>query len=140
MESHTVLMFVNGQAMSGGVLNDALAGARCLGPVRTSPRYRFFSFDDEFPGLARAGVDGWQVPGELYEVSYRQLREELLPREPQQLELSVIELEDGRCCLSMVCRDSLDELAAAAEITAPGGWRAHLRTHLDLDTVTGGAQ
>jgi gamma-glutamylcyclotransferase (GGCT)/AIG2-like uncharacterized protein YtfP len=119
-------MFVNGQAMSGGPLNDALASARYVGQVRTAPAYRFFSFDDVFPGLAPVQDGGWSVPGEVYEVTYIELREKLLPREPAELELSVIELEDGRGALSMVCRSLPGSGDAAHEITGPGGWRQHL--------------
>ncbi|MEU4312469.1 gamma-glutamylcyclotransferase [Nocardia sp. NPDC024068] len=125
MSDDAVLMFVNGQAMRGGSLNDALASARYLGAVRTAPRYRFFSFDDVFPGLARVSEGGWQVPGEIYRVSYADLRDNLLPREPAELELSVIELEDGRGSLSMVCRHLPGPGDPAREITAPGGWREH---------------
>ncbi|MBN9759763.1 MULTISPECIES: gamma-glutamylcyclotransferase [unclassified Pseudonocardia] len=123
--SDSVRMFVNGQAMSGGPLHDALAGARFLGPVRTAPDYRFFSFDDVFPGIAPVPDGGWSVPGEIYEISYTQLRRDLLPREPAELELSVIELEDGTGSLSMVCR-TLPGATDAVEITAAGGWREHL--------------
>ncbi|MDV8071147.1 hypothetical protein R4P64_32020 [Rhodococcus sp. IEGM 1366] len=126
MSPNTVLMFVNGQAMSGGSLNDALSSARFVGAVRTAPAYRFFSFDDEFPGLAPVDVGGWSVPGEIYEVSYAELREKLLPREPDELELSVIELEDGRGSLSMVCRSLPLVTDSAREITTPGGWREYL--------------
>lgn len=125
MSDEIVRMFVNGQAMRGGSLNDALAGARYLGQIRTAPRYRFFSFDDVFPGLAPVAEGGWAVPGEIYAVSYADLRENLLPREPAELELSVIELEDGRGSLSMVCRRLPGPDDAAHEIIAPGGWREH---------------
>lgn len=126
MPQDTVLMFVNGQAMSGGPLNDAFASARFLGSVRTAPEYRFFSFGDVFPGLAPVPDGGWSVPGEVYEVTYQELRDKLLPREPDELELSVIELEDGRGVLSMVCRSFPGNDGRAQEITAPGGWREHL--------------
>src|SRR5262245_38650777 len=65
-----VRMFVNGQAMSGGSIHAPLADAEFLGPVRTAPRYRFWSFRDEFPGLEPVAASGWSVPGELYAVSY----------------------------------------------------------------------
>ncbi|QRY54247.1 allophanate hydrolase-related protein [Mycolicibacterium septicum] len=126
MSFETVLMFVNGQAMTGGPLNDALASARFVGPVRTAPAYRFFSFGDVFPGLAPVRDGGWSVPGEIYEMTYAELRENLLPREPAELELSVIQLEDGRGALSMVCRSLPAGDDLAREITAPGGWRQHL--------------
>lgn len=122
----TVLMFVNGQAMSGGVLHRALASARFVGPARTAPAYRFLSYADAFPGLLPVGDGGWAVPGEVYEVSYSQLRTALLPREPDELELSVIELEDGRGALSMICREDERGADSVREITDAGGWRAHL--------------
>lgn len=121
-----VRMFVNGQGMSGGELSDAFAGGRFVGEVRTAARYRFFSFRDVFPGLLPVREGGWAVPGEIYEVSYADLREGLLPREPAELELSVIELADGRGSLSMVCRRDPTGLPGVTEITEPGGWRAYL--------------
>ncbi|WP_067679648.1 allophanate hydrolase-related protein [Nocardia miyunensis] len=126
MSATTVIMFVNGQAMRGGPLNDALSSARFLGSVRTAPGYKFFSYDDVFPGLAPVSDGGWSVPGEIYEVSYTELRAKLLPREPAELELSVIELEDGRGSLSMVCRRLPGSEDSAREITATGGWPEHL--------------
>ncbi|BBG01056.1 MULTISPECIES: allophanate hydrolase-related protein [Pseudonocardia] len=123
----TVLMFVNGQAMSGGELNDSLAGARFAGRVRTAPEYRFYSFADVFPGIRHTGADGWSVPGELYEVSYADLFGRLLPREPAELELSVIRLDDGRHSLSMVCRSGATEAGTVTEITHTDGWLGHLR-------------
>ncbi|MGC5012335.1 allophanate hydrolase-related protein [Streptosporangium sp. DT93] len=122
-------MFVNGQAMSGGSLNTALSGARFVGPAETAPRYRFYSVREEFPGLypaASAGLAGYAVPGELYEVSYRILREHLLPNEPEELELGVIELSDGSGSLSMRMRDASLTLPGVVDISEAGGWRAHL--------------
>lgn len=118
-------MFVNGQAMSGGSLNAALAGARFLGPATTAPRYRFYSVRDEFPGLHPVG-DGYAVPGELYEVTYEILRDHLLPGEPPELELGVIELADGSGSLSMRMRAEALEAPGVVDISETGGWRAHL--------------
>ncbi|MDA0637329.1 gamma-glutamylcyclotransferase [Nonomuraea sp. MCN248] len=119
-------MFVNGQAMSGGSLNAALAGARFLGPATTAPRYRFYSVRDEFPGLHPVAEDGHAVPGELYEVTYEILREHLLPGEPPELELGVIELADGSGSLSMRMRAEALEAPGVTDISEAGGWRAHL--------------
>jgi hypothetical protein len=121
----TVLMFVNGQAMSGGTLNDALTDADFVGPVTTAPKYRFYSIRDEFPGIFAVDGVGAAVPGELYEVSYAVLRDKLLPREPAELELSVIELDDGRGCLSMRLRDEFVDAEGVHDISAFGGWRAY---------------
>ena len=115
----TVRMFVNGQAMRGGSLHHALSDAEYLGAAVTAPRYRFLAFGD-FPGLQPVAAGGGAVEGELYAVSYAQLRERLLPGEPPELELSVIELADGSGTLSMVVRH--DAGARAVDITAHGSW------------------
>ncbi len=116
-------MFVNGQAMRGGSLNHALSDAEFLGPAVTAPRYRFLSFGD-FPGLDPTDEGGGAIEGELYAVEYAHLRERLLPGEPPELELSVIELSDGSGSLSMVVRPGAG--AHATDITAYGSWRRWL--------------
>lgn len=124
----TVRMFVNGQAMRGGSLHHALTDAEFLGEVRTAPRYRFLSFGD-FPGLVAADSDhpgdsgGAGIAGELYAVDYAHLRERLLPGEPPELELSVIELDDGSGTCSMVVRAGSAQ--AGVDITEHGGWLAY---------------
>lgn len=126
-------MFVNGQAMRGGDLNPALAGATFIGEVRTAARYRFYSVRDEFPGLFPVQASGAAIAGEIYAVSYARLRDRLLPREPRELELTVIELEDGSGALSMRMRDEAIDSPGVIDITEHGGWRNYLR-HLDAGT------
>jgi hypothetical protein len=121
-----VRMFVNGQAMSGGSLSDALRGARFLGATRTASRYRFYSVRDEFPGLHPVEAGGRSVPGELYTLPYEMLRERLLPREPAELELGVIELADGTGSLSMRMRAEALIAPGVIDISDAGGWTAHL--------------
>lgn len=118
-------MFVNGQAMSGGSLNPALEGARFLGPAQTAAGYRFFSIRDEFPGLVPVPEGGEPIVGELYEVTYEILRRQLLPNEPPELELCVIELADGSGSLCMRLRPALLQAPGVADITRWGGWRAY---------------
>ncbi|EBA00057.1 gamma-glutamylcyclotransferase [Marinobacter sp. ELB17] len=118
-------MFVNGQAMSGGSTNFALEGATFLGKVKTAANYRFYSVRDEFPGLFPVRDGGAKIPGELYDVSYAQLRDRLLPSEPGELELTVIELEDGSGSLSMCLIESAISLPAVVDITVSGGWLAY---------------
>ena len=125
---NTVRMFVNGQGMSGGSLSDALAGGTFLGPALTAPRYRFFSVRDVFPGLHPVEEGGVAVPGELYEVEYAVLREHLLPREPVELELGVIEMSDGSGSLSMRMRAEALDLPGVVDISDEGGWLAYLAT------------
>lgn len=113
-------MFLNGRAMSGGSLNDALIGAEFVGPMSTAPRYRFYSVRGEFPGLAPVSDGGAAVVGELYRVSYAMLRDRLLPREPPEPELGIIELADGSGSLSMRMRDGAEGGDGVADITGQG--------------------
>jgi gamma-glutamylcyclotransferase (GGCT)/AIG2-like uncharacterized protein YtfP len=122
----TVRMFVNGQAMRGGSLSDALADARFLGAALTAPRYRFFSVRDEFPGLHPVTESGAAVPGEVYEMPYAMLRDSLLPREPAELELGVIELAEGQGALSMRMRAWALDAPGVTDISGAGGWLAYL--------------
>ncbi|SHM19208.1 allophanate hydrolase-related protein [Vreelandella subglaciescola] len=124
----TVRMFVNGQALAGGCINFALEGATFLGCVNTAANYRFYSVRDEFPGLLPVREGGANIPGELYDVSYTQLQDRLLPNEPEELELTVIKLEDGSGSLSMRLRESAISLPAVVDITASGGWLAYRKS------------
>lgn len=121
-------MFLNGGAMRGGPLHHLLGGAPLVGVVRTAPKYRFYSVGDRFPALdpepaAGAGVC---VLGELYDVPWDTLRDRLLPAEPAELELGVIELEDGSGTLAMVRRRSYAEPDQAyRDISEHADWRAY---------------
>lgn len=125
------LMFLNGGAMQGGPLHHLLTGAQFVGVVRTAPKYRFYSVGDRFPALAELTgphvcETGIPVAGELYDVPWEVLRESLLPAEPAELELGVIELEDGSGCLSMVRRRSYHEPAGLyLDISDHADWRSY---------------
>lgn len=119
-------MFVNGQAMSGGTLNHALTGARLVGDATTATRYRFYAVRDEFPGLYPVSEGGVGVPGEVYEIEYATLREKLLPNEPAELELTVIQLDDGTGSLCMKMREESLRLPDVVDISDRGGWLAYL--------------
>ena len=122
---NTVRMFVNGQGMSGGEFNDSFADATFLGEISTAPSYRFFSVRDEFPGLHPVTADGCAVPGEVYELPYLMLAQRLLPREPAELELGIVELADGSGALSMRMRRDALEAVGVEDISDVGGWRAY---------------
>jgi hypothetical protein len=81
---------------------------------------------DEFPGLHPVEIDGVNIPGELYSMPYEMLRERLLPREPAELELGVIELHDGTGSMSMRMRTSALEGPGVTDISDAGGWLAYL--------------
>ncbi|KAA0973026.1 hypothetical protein FQ154_20305 [Paeniglutamicibacter gangotriensis] len=123
-----VKMFVNGQAMSGGSINGMLGRATFLGEASTAARYRFYSVRAEFPGLSPVESSGRSIRGELYEVSYDILRRSLLPAEPAELELTVIELNDGTGSLSMAIRREALNAPGVVDITDFGGWRNYLKT------------
>ncbi len=117
-------LFCNGEGMRGGAVHANLAGETFLGEARTAPRYRFCSVRDEFPGVVDVGAaDGGSVRGELYDVELRTLLERFLPGEPPELELGVVELDDGRAVLGMVLRP--EERDRHRDITTSGGWRAY---------------
>lgn len=118
------LMFLNGGAMRGGSLHHLLRGAPLVAVVRTAPKYYFHSVGDRFPALEPGGDTA--VSGELYEVPWEVLRESLLPAEPDELELGVIELDDGSGTLSMVRRRAYSEPAGVFhDISAHASWRAY---------------
>ena len=120
-------LFCNGGAMRGGNLHHNVSAHTFLGTVRTAPKYRFFSVRDEFPALLLAEAGGASIEGELYDVPIGDIRTDFLPEEPEELELTVIELSDGRSVLAVGLRPGLlgsraDELS---EITDHGGWRRY---------------
>ncbi|HYU85897.1 MAG TPA: gamma-glutamylcyclotransferase [Kribbellaceae bacterium] len=122
-----VNLFLNGEAMRGGRLHHTVAGHPFLGEVRTAPRYRFYSVRDEFPGLAPAadGADGAGIAGELYDVPLAVIAERFLPDEPPELELGVVQLEDGSYALAVQLRPGETGPGRHQEITSYGGWRAY---------------
>ena len=121
-----VYLMTNGEGMRGGRLHDNIAQHPFVGERTTAPKYRFFSVRDEFPGIFPVGRGGGSVRGELFDVPLEVIRDRFLPAEPAELELGVIELEDGTATLSMVLRES--ERDRHTDITEHGGWRAYRET------------
>jgi hypothetical protein len=117
-------MFLSGTAMTGGADHQLAGDAPLLGPASTAARYRFHCVEDRYPALEDIGPGGVAVLGELYDMSYRQLREVLLPGEPTGLELGVIELADGRGSLAMVLRRPHPG-SPATDISEFGSWRRY---------------
>ena len=118
------LMFLNGDGMRGGRAHYTIEGVPLVGERRTAPLYLFFSVRDEFPALYPAADGGQPVLGELYDVPMGPLSA-LLATEPPELELSIIELEDGELSFAMVLRESEHALGIHQDITSYGGWRAY---------------
>jgi hypothetical protein len=79
--------------------------------------------------------------GEVYDLSYEQLREVLLPGEPDGLELGVVELADGSGSLAMVLRrpypnDTTPKLPPLTDISELGSWRAYRAAGSPAGTTT----
>lgn len=121
-----VHMFLNGGGMRGGPVHHHIASAPFVRETRTAPKYLFFSVRDEFPALWPVRDGGHAIVGEVYDVPLEMLRDGLLPDEPPELELSVIELEDGSASLAMVLRRTEFESGVHREISEYGGWRRYL--------------
>ncbi len=119
-----VLMFLNGDGMRGGRLNALLDGAPLLRTARSAAKYRFYSVGDRFPAMI-AAADGRSVIGEVYDVPLEVLRDRLVPNEPPELELGLIELEDGTACLATVLRANLLGSPELIDISDIGDWRAY---------------
>ena len=130
------LMFLTGDGMRGGPLHRHISGAPLIGERQTAPRYRFYSVRDEFPALCPVSEGGRAIRGELYDVPMGQLQE-LLEREPPELELSVVELAAGtspageplaaELSFGMVLRRGERGRGVHTDITRYGGWRAYRR-------------
>ena len=118
------LMFLNGDGMRGGRAHYTIEGVPLVGERRTAPLYRFFSVRDEFPALYPVAEGGQPILGELYDVPMGPLSA-LLATEPPELELSIIELEDGELSFAMVLREAEHALGIHKDITSYGGWRAY---------------
>jgi hypothetical protein len=125
------LMFLNGTAMSGGADHHLVGDAPLVARTATAPRYRFHAVDGRYPALEDVGAGGAAVEGEVYDLSYAQLREVLLPGEPAGLELGVVELADGSGALAMVLRrvcprlPSLLDISDVSDIPPVASWRAY---------------
>jgi len=108
------LMFLNGTAMSGQKDHACHAGSTFLGPARTACAYRFFAVRDEYP--------------ELFEIPEPVLRNQLLPAEPAELELGMIQLIDGEEVHAMLLRpERLKAGDKVVDISELGGFRAYMR-------------
>jgi hypothetical protein len=120
------LMFLNGTAMVGGADHHLVGGAPLVTATTTAPRYRFHAVGGRYPALEDVGEGGAAVQGEVYDLSYEQLREVLLPGEPDGLELGVIEMADGTGSLAMILRRGYPVLPDLTDISELASWRAYL--------------
>jgi hypothetical protein len=123
-------MFLNGGGMRGGTLHHLLRGAPLVSDqARTAPRYRLHSVGDRYPALEPVLTGGTAITGEVYDLPLDVLRDSLLPAEPPELELGVIELAydlgGGTASLGMILRRPCPPLDELTDISHYGGWRAY---------------
>jgi len=122
------LIFLNGGAMRGGPLHHLLDGSPLVSVTTTAPHYRFYSVGDSCPALSPVAHGGTEVHGEVYDVPMDVLRDKLLPAEPPELELGVIELADGTSSLAMVLRRPYTSYTRLIDITEHGSWTEYRKT------------
>jgi gamma-glutamylcyclotransferase (GGCT)/AIG2-like uncharacterized protein YtfP len=121
------LVFLNGGGMRGGPLHHHLQGAPLIRAARTAPRYRFWAAGPgNFPAMQPVDEGGCSVAGEVYDVPLEVLMRHLLPAEPPELELGIVELDDGTACLAMVLRQRFGGADGLVDISDIGDWRAYL--------------
>lgn len=123
-----VYMFLNGGGMRGGDIHHQLLGAPLVKETRTAPRYRFYSVDDRYPALEPVEDGGVAVAGELYDLPMETLRDSLLPAEPPEVELGIIELEDGTPSFAVVLRREFKCTATLTDISDIASWRKYRET------------
>jgi gamma-glutamylcyclotransferase (GGCT)/AIG2-like uncharacterized protein YtfP len=121
------LMFLNGTGMSGQATHWIVGDSPLVATTSTAPRYRFHAVAGSYPALEDVGDGGSSIIGEVYDVSYEQFREVLLPAEPPGLELGVIELADGSGSFAMVLRREHTSEDDVEDISALGSWRDYQR-------------
>jgi hypothetical protein len=111
--------------VSGGADHHLVGDSPLIARTTTAVRYRFHAVDGSYPALEDVGPGGAAVHGEVYDLSYAQLREVLLPGEPDGLELGVIELADGSGSLAMMLRREYAQHPSLVDISATASWRAY---------------
>jgi gamma-glutamylcyclotransferase (GGCT)/AIG2-like uncharacterized protein YtfP len=122
------LMFLNGTGMSGQATHWIVGDSPLVSTTSTAPRYRFHAVGGAYPALEDVGEGGASIVGEVYDVSYAQFRDVLLPAEPPGLELGVIELSDGSGSFAMVLRREHVEPQDVVDISGLGSWRDYQQT------------
>lgn len=120
------LLFLNGGGMQGGPLHHNLQDAPLVRTARSAPKYRYFSVGDRFPAMQEVSSGGYAVLGEVYDVTLEILHDHLVPSEPDELELGIIQLDDGTACLATVLRKDFHGAENLVDISEVGDWRQYL--------------
>lgn len=128
--SGQVQVAVCGAHLSGLPLNGQLTqrGATLVRAVRSAPLYRFYALPGGppfRPGMVRVAEGGGAIELEVWELPAREFGS-FVAGIPAPLGIGTVLLEDGTSVQGFVCESHA--VAAATDITALGGWRAHLKT------------
>lgn len=123
-----IALAVCGAHLSGLPLNRELTrlGARLIRACRTAPEYRLFALSGgppQRPGLVRDTGTGAAIAVEVWGLP-RKAFGAFLAGVPAPLAIGTVRLEDGSTVNGFLCETA--GLSGATDITALGGWRAHL--------------
>jgi allophanate hydrolase len=126
--SGQVQVAVCGAHLSGLPLNWQLTqrGATLVRTVRSAPRYKFYALPGGppfRPGMVRVAEGGGAIELEVWELPAREFGS-FVAGIPAPLGIGTVLLEDGSSVQGFVCESHA--VAQAEDITALGGWRAHL--------------
>jgi allophanate hydrolase len=126
--SGQVQVAVCGAHLSGLPLNWQLTqrGATLVRSVRSAPLYKFYALPGGppfRPGMVRVTEGGGAIELEVWELPAREFGS-FVAGIPAPLGIGTVLLEDGTSVQGFVCESHA--VAQAEDITALGGWRAHL--------------
>lgn len=125
--SPPVELFVVGAHLAGQPLNHQLvaAGGSLVGAVETAATYalKALATTPPKPGLERVAADGVAVAGEVWALPPSGFAG-FVAALPAPMAIGPVTLADGRVVSGFTCEAVA--LAAAADISAYGGWRAYL--------------
>ena len=119
-----IALFCIGAHMSGLPLNHQVLGhgGRFLHAASTAPTYRLFDLGTR-PGLVRAAQGGGAIAGEVWALPAAAIGP-FLASIPPPLAFGRVTLANGESVLGFLAEG--EGVAGTPEITARGGWRAHL--------------
>lgn len=120
-----ITLAVNGTLMWGFALNKNLLdlNAEFVSEARTSPKYRMWSIQDEYPAMLRDEKEGKKIDVELWKLSPDALVS-ILQKEPPGLCIGKVELENGNVVLGVLGEPNI--VTGQKEITEFGGWRQYV--------------
>jgi allophanate hydrolase len=121
-----VALLAIGAHMAGLPLNGQIIGhgGRFLRPAQTAAAYRLHDLGNR-PGMVRVAEGGVAVAGELWALPTAGIGP-FLAEIPAPLGFGRVTLEDGSTPLGFLAEAA--GVAGAPDISALGGWRAHLAT------------